>query len=116
MRSCWSLKLSDVITLVLLTLSGSAVGQFSLNKTDSLVGSVKKRSESYLFPIHPGSTAMLTGTMGELRATHFHAGLDIDTPSTGVPVFSAQDGYVSHATATTGGYGNVLYITHPDGN
>jgi hypothetical protein len=116
MRSCWSLKLSDVVTLVLLTLSWSAVAQFSLNKSDSIGRPDKTRSESYLFPIRPGNTAILTGTMGELRATHFHAGLDIDTPGIGVPVFSAQDGYISHATATTGGYGNVLYITHPDGN
>lgn len=54
--------------------------------------------------------------MGELRNTHFHAGLDIDTPGVGYPVFAVQDGYVSRATCTTSGYGNVLYITHPDGN
>lgn len=71
---------------------------------------------NYLFPIKPGNTAVITGTMGELRNTHFHAGLDIDTPGIGVPVVSAEDGYVSRASATTGGYGNALYITHPDGN
>jgi hypothetical protein len=42
--------------------------------------------------------------------------LDIDTPGIGVPVLCVDDGYVSRATATTGGYGNVLYVTHPDGN
>jgi len=110
------LKLSDVVTLILIAISGSAAAQFSLNKTDSITHSAKVRRESYLFPIRPGNTAMLTGTMGELRSTHFHAGLDIDTPSIGVAVFSAQDGYISHAAATTGGYGNVLYVTHPDGN
>lgn len=114
MRSCWNLKLSDVATFVLLTISWSAVAQYSLNKTDSITRPIK--SESYLFPIHPGSPSILTGTMGELRATHFHAGLDIDTPGIGVAVMCAQDGYISHATATTGGYGNVLYVTHPDGN
>ncbi len=114
MRSCWNLKLNDVLVLILFTFSWPAVAQFSLNKTDSLVR--PNRSDTYLFPIHPGTTAILTGTMGELRSTHFHAGLDIDTPGIGVPVYSAQEGYISHATATTGGYGNVLYIAHPDGN
>lgn len=58
---------------------------------------------------------MLTGTMGELRATHFHAGLDINTPTIGQPVYAANDGYIYRVTITTGGYGTVMYIRHPDG-
>lgn len=54
--------------------------------------------------------------MGELRNTHFHAGLDIDTPCIGVPVLAAESGYIVRATATSGGYGNVLFVAHPDGN
>jgi hypothetical protein len=115
MRSCWNLKLSSVIAFFLLAAAGSSFAQFSL-KLDSPRSKVGVKKEAYLFPIRPGMVATLSGTMGELRNTHFHAGLDIDTPDVGVPVLSVQDGYISHATTTTSGYGNVLYVTHPDGN
>jgi Peptidase family M23 len=112
MRSYWSLKLSEVVFFSLLIFCGNTYAQFSPDKT-VLSGSA---ANNYLFPIRPGTTSIITGTMGELRNTHFHAGLDIDTPGIGSPVLSVQDGYISRATCTTGGYGNVLFITHPDGN
>ncbi len=112
MRNYWSLKLSEVVFFSLLFFCGTAYAQFSPDKSLSPRSAVN----NYLFPINPGRTSIITGTMGELRNTHFHAGLDIDTPGVGYPVFSVQDGYVSRVTCTTGGYGNVLYITHPDGN
>jgi hypothetical protein len=112
MRSYWSLKLSDVVFFSLFIFCGTATAQFSPDKEIPR----KIERSNYLFPIKPGNTATITGTMGELRDTHFHAGLDIDTPGIGVPVLCADDGYISRATATTGGYGNVLYVTHPDGN
>jgi len=112
MRNYWSLKLSEVVFFSLLIFCGNTYAQFSPDKTVLSGGA----ASDYLFPIRPGTTSIITGTMGELRNTHFHAGLDIDTPSVGVPVLSAQDGYISRATCTTGGYGNVLFITHPDGN
>lgn len=113
MRSCWNLKLSEIVFFSLFICCGSAFAQFSPDK--ALLPRSLERG-NYLFPIKPGSTAILTGTMGELRNTHFHAGLDIDTPGIGVPVLSADDGYIARATATTGGYGNVLYVSHRDGN
>lgn len=55
--------------------------------------------------------------MGELRNTHFHSGLDIRTNNqTGAAVRAAGSGYISRITKSSFGYGNVLYITHPDGN
>jgi hypothetical protein len=71
--------------------------------------------DGYIFPLHAGRRAMLTGTMGELRSTHFHAGLDIDTEGIGQPVVSSYDGYIYRATVATGGYGTVLYVRHTDG-
>lgn len=112
MRSYWSLKLSEVVLVSLLFFYGNTFGQFSPDKT-VLPGSAES---NYLFPIKPGFTSIITGTMGELRNTHIHAGLDIDTPGVGFPVLSVQDGYISRVTCTTSGYGNVLYVTHPDGN
>jgi hypothetical protein len=113
MRSCWNLKLSELVFFSLFLFCGNALAQFS---PDKAILPRKAERSNYLFPIKPGNTTILTGTMGELRNTHFHAGLDIDTPGIGVPVLCADEGYVARATATTGGYGNVLHVTHPDGN
>lgn len=54
--------------------------------------------------------------MGDLRPNHFHAGLDIRTSGReGLPVHAAADGYISRIAVFTGGYGNVLFIKHPNG-
>ena len=70
----------------------------------------------FLFPIAPGKQSFLAGSMGELRPNHFHGGIDIKTGS-GVnqPVYAAADGYISRLKQSSFGYGNVLYITHPNG-
>ncbi len=58
----------------------------------------------------------LSGTFGELRSNHFHAGIDIKTKGReGEAIRSIGDGYVSRIKVSTGGYGKVLYITHPNG-
>lgn len=70
----------------------------------------------FMFPIKPGQANFLTGNMGELRSNHFHGGLDIRTDGReGLPVYASAGGYVSRIKITTGGYGNALYITHPNG-
>lgn len=59
---------------------------------------------------------VLSGTFGELRSNHFHAGLDIKTQGReGLNVVSAADGYVSRINVSQWGYGKALYITHPNG-
>ncbi|WP_310587694.1 M23 family metallopeptidase [Fibrella rubiginis] len=69
-----------------------------------------------LFPINPGQAGSLSGGMGDLRGNHFHAGLDIRTGGVeGLPVHAAADGYVSRIAVFTGGYGNVLFLKHPNG-
>ena len=70
----------------------------------------------FLFPIAPGTPGFLAGSMGELRPNHFHGGIDIKTGG-GVnqPVYAAADGYVSRLKQSSTGYGNVLYLTHPNG-
>jgi murein DD-endopeptidase MepM/ murein hydrolase activator NlpD len=73
--------------------------------------------EKYLYPVYPGKPGSLAGTMGELRSTHFHSGIDIRTNNMiGLPVLASKSGYVSRISVTPSGYGNVIYITHPDGN
>ncbi|MBX2845486.1 MAG: M23 family metallopeptidase [Saprospiraceae bacterium] len=58
----------------------------------------------------------LSGTFAELRSNHFHGGLDIKTNGkTGYRVYATQRGYVSRIKVQAGGYGNALYINHPNG-
>ena len=70
----------------------------------------------FLFPINPGQRNYLSGNMGEIRPNHFHAGLDIKTGGVeGLPVLAAADGYVHRINVSSYGYGQVLYLTHPNG-
>ncbi len=58
----------------------------------------------------------LSGNFGELRPNHFHGGLDIKTQGVeGKQIHSIDDGYVSRISVAPGGYGNALYVTHPNG-
>lgn len=92
----------------------AATAQFS--DPDSIPATTSTQ-ERYIFPIRPGSPGSLAGTMGELRSTHFHSGIDIRTNNEiGWPVLAAKSGYISRAGVSPSGYGNVLYINHPDGN
>lgn len=71
----------------------------------------------YLYPVTPGTINTLAGTMGELRNTHFHSGIDVRTNNQiGAAVLAAQDGYVSRIVKSSYSYGNVIFITHPDSN
>jgi len=59
---------------------------------------------------------VLSGTFGELRTRHFHAGIDIKTRgSEGFKVLAAADGVVSRVKVSAYGYGNALYIKHANG-
>lgn len=58
----------------------------------------------------------LSGTFGELRGNHFHAGLDIKTQQReGIKIYTAAEGYVSRIKISHWGYGKAIYITHPNG-
>ncbi len=56
-----------------------------------------------------------SGQYGELRANHFHSGIDIRTDlRTGLPVYAPLSGYVSRIKISAWGGGKTLYIDHPD--
>jgi murein DD-endopeptidase MepM/ murein hydrolase activator NlpD len=58
----------------------------------------------------------LSASFGELRSNHFHSGIDIKTQGvTGIPVNAAADGFISRIVVSSTGYGNALYIDHPNG-
>jgi hypothetical protein len=58
----------------------------------------------------------LSGTFGELRGSHFHAGIDIKTQGReGIPIRAVKQGYVARIRVATSGYGKAVYVAHPDG-
>lgn len=58
----------------------------------------------------------LAGNFAELRPNHFHGGIDIKTQGrTGLPVYAAAEGSISRIVISPSGYGNALYIDHPNG-
>lgn len=75
----------------------------------------QKIPENYFSP--PMDIPMfLSGNFGEMRTNHFHTGIDIKTQGKiGFPVLSIDDGWVSRIKVSTSGYGNAVYIDHPNG-
>lgn len=58
----------------------------------------------------------LAANFGELRAEHYHMGLDIRTQHReNLPVFAAADGYVARVSIAPFGFGQAIYINHPNG-
>lgn len=57
----------------------------------------------------------LSGGFGELRANHFHSGIDYKTQQVvDKPILSIADGYVSRISVSPSGYGLALYVTHEE--
>lgn len=106
MSYCKKISCLAAIFSFIVFLSGSPVwAQYKLSKKGG-----------FLFPIKPGKPNSLTGNMGELRSNHFHGGLDIRTGwASGLPVYCAKDGWVSRVVIAGEGYGNLIFVTHPDG-
>lgn len=81
----------------------------------SLFASAQNREKDY-FAAPVNIPLFLTGNFGELRNNHFHSGIDIKTEGrTGLPVYAAADGYISRISVSPFGFGNALYINHPNG-
>ena len=58
----------------------------------------------------------LAGNFGEPRPNHFHGGIDVRTEMVeGKPIFAVSEGYVSRITISMYGFGNALYVQHPNG-
>ncbi|MBC7912597.1 MAG: M23 family metallopeptidase, partial [Pyrinomonadaceae bacterium] len=59
---------------------------------------------------------VLAGSFGEIRSNHFHSGLDYRTNQReGYPVYAVADGFISRLRVQIGGFGNAVYINHPNG-
>ncbi|MEM6846009.1 MAG: M23 family metallopeptidase [Bacteroidota bacterium] len=96
------MKLSRVVLLICIPVLFTSVGF----ESDSY----------YLFPIRPGERNYLSGNFCELRSSHLHAGIDIKVGGVvGSPVHATADGFVNRIKISYGGYGNAIYIQHPNG-
>ncbi len=59
---------------------------------------------------------VLSGTFGELRTNHFHSGMDIKTQGReGQRVVAIAEGTVVRIKVSPYGFGNALYVRHPNG-
>src|SRR3954462_3365875 len=69
------------------------------------------------FSPHPLNIPMqLVANFGEIRANHWHMGLDIRTQHrVNLPVHAAADGYIARVSIEPGGFGQAIYINHPNG-
>jgi hypothetical protein len=66
---------------------------------------------------HPLNVPMqLVANFGEIRANHWHMGLDIRTQQReNLPVYAAAEGYVARVVVEPSGFGQAIYIAHPNG-
>jgi Membrane proteins related to metalloendopeptidases len=69
------------------------------------------------FTQHPVDLPIsLVGNFGECRPNHIHSGIDIRTNGQeNHAVRAVEKGYVSRVKIEPGGFGNAIYITHPNG-
>jgi murein DD-endopeptidase MepM/ murein hydrolase activator NlpD len=58
----------------------------------------------------------IVANMGEMRNNHWHMGLDIRTNQReNLPVYAAAAGYISKIRIEKFGFGQCIFITHPNG-
>jgi len=90
------------------------VGFLCAAYTQGIVQTKPYPTDYFRYPLDlPPATA---GSFAELRPNHFHSGLDFRTNQRdGYPVHAAADGFVSRLRVQFGGFGNAVYITHPNG-
>lgn len=68
----------------------------------------------FIYPVD--ARISLAANFGELRANHYHMGLDCRTNQIiNRPVKAAADGYIARVTIAPFGFGQAIYINHPNG-
>ncbi len=75
----------------------------------------KKYPKGYfIYPVE--AKVGLAANFGELRPNHYHMGLDCRTDQAiNKTVKAAADGYVAHVRVEPFGFGQAIYINHPNG-
>lgn len=86
---------------------------FSVFASDILVSKTYPRAD---FRLPLDLPPIISGSFGELRGNHFHSGMDFKTNQReGYPIYAVADGYISRLRVQAVGFGNAIYITHPNG-
>ncbi len=68
----------------------------------------------FIYPVD--AKISLAANFGELRPNHYHMGLDCRTDHVvNRPVRAAAAGYIARVTVEPFGYGQAIYINHPNG-
>lgn len=68
----------------------------------------------FIYPVD--ARISLAANFGELRPNHYHMGLDCRTNQVvNRPVKAAASGYIARVTVEPFGYGQAIYINHPNG-
>jgi murein DD-endopeptidase MepM/ murein hydrolase activator NlpD len=68
----------------------------------------------FIYPVE--ARISLAANFGELRVNHYHMGLDCRTDQVvNKHVKAAASGYISRVSVAPFGYGQAIYITHPNG-
>lgn len=77
---------------------------------------VNKAYPQHYFRLPMDLPPSIIGTFGDFRKNHFHSGLDYRTNRReGYPVYAAADGWISRLKVQISGFGNAVYIDHPNG-
>jgi len=101
------IRLNLILGLIILGITGASGQQIFSNNKYPLV--------DFRPPLDIVPPA-LAGSFGELRANHFHSGIDFRTNQRqGYPVYAIADGYISRLRVQNSGFGLALYINHPNG-
>jgi murein DD-endopeptidase MepM/ murein hydrolase activator NlpD len=96
------------------TLFTAACSLFSLLSFAQIFPAVSYPQGYFRDPL--GIPMSLAANFGELRPNHYHMGLDIRTQrKENLPVFAAADGYVARVSIEPAGFGQAIYIRHPNG-
>ena len=68
----------------------------------------------FIYPVD--AKIALAANFGELRPNHYHMGLDCKTDHVQNKIVkAAADGYVAHVSISPEGFGQAIYINHPNG-
>jgi hypothetical protein len=80
----------------------------------STIGSQPSVEKNLASPMREAPS--LSASFAELRADHFHTGLDYRTGGVqGKDVLAVDDGYVYRISVSPTGFGKALYVRHPSG-
>ena len=74
----------------------------------------KYPKDYFIYPVD--ARISLAANFGELRPNHYHMGLDCRTNQViNRPVKAAADGYIARVSVAPFGFGQAIYINHPNG-